>query len=587
VTNPLLPAPARTAGRILIWVLLALLVVLIAAAAWLGVRGYLAYGHLTAAQRTAAEVTRNLDDTDAATARLADIAADTAAARSLTSDPVWHAAEVLPWVGDQLSAVATVTAAVDDVAGKAVTPLVRVASDFSAGALKPVDGRIDVSGFGEMHDAAEATTAQVTLASDTVDDIDRTALLPPLAKAVEDVSGLLASVETGSDAVSRATALMPAILGADGPRNYLVVFQNNAEWRSLGGIVGAMALVHTENGQISLAAQASASGDIGKLRDPVLDIGPELTAFMQTRPARYMQNATQVPSFPLAAQIAQAMWEREYGVRVDGVISLDPVTLSYMLAATGPVALPTGDELTSENAIPLLLNEVYLRYDGATQDAFFQVAAASVFAKLAAGDVAPSALVSALAKAGDEERLLIWSNAPEEQAILDGTSLQGLLPVTDSERTSFGVYLNDATGSKMDYYMKVGTGVQWCTAPGGPAEAVLDVSLKNDAPADAAALPPSITGGGGFGTEAGLTRTTGYLYLPEGASVLSSENSDGSGFQTGTDQGRTVLIWSSLLAPGQEASASIRVRTPWTPELSAQVTPVLPGTNSELVASCG
>jgi hypothetical protein len=587
VTNPLLPAPARTAGRVLVWVLLALLVILVAAAAWLGVRGYLAYGHLTAAQRAAGEVTRNLDDTDAATARLADIAADTAAARALTSDPVWQAAEVLPWVGDQLSAVATVTAAVDDVAGKALTPLVRVASDFSAGALKPVDGRIDLSEFGEMHDAAQSTTAQVTLASDAVDDIDRTALLPPLAKAVEDVSGLLSSVRTGSDAVSRATALMPAILGADGPRNYLVVFQNNAEWRSLGGIVGAMALVHTENGQISLAAQASASGGIGKLRDPVLDIGPELTAFMETRPARFMQNATQVPSFPLAAQIAQAMWEREYGVRVDGVISLDPVTLSYMLAATGPVALPTGDELTSENAIPLLLNEVYLRYDGSTQDAFFQVAAASVFAKLAAGEVAPSALVSALAKAGDEERLLIWSNAPEEQAILDGTSLQGLLPVTDSERTSFGVYLNDATGSKMDYYMKVGTGVQWCTAPGGPAEAVLDVSLKNDAPADAAALPASITGGGGFGTEAGLTRTTGYLYLPEGASVLSSENSDGSGFQSGTDQGRPVLIWSSLLAPGQEASASIRVRTPWTPELSAQVTPVLPGTDSDLVPSCG
>lgn len=587
MTNPLLPAPARTAGRILIWVLLAALVLLVAAAAWLGVRGYLAYGHLTAAQRAASEVTGNLDDTDAATARLADIAADTAAARSLTSDPVWQAAEALPWVGDQLAAVATVTAAVDDVAGKALTPLVRVASDFSAGALKPVDGRIDVSGFGEMHEAAQSTTSQVALASDTVDGIDRAALLPPLANAVEDVSGLLATVETGSDAVSRATALMPAILGADGPRNYLVVFQNNAEWRSLGGIVGAMALVHTEDGQISLAAQASASGDFGRFTDPVIDLGPDITGFMQTRPARYMQNATQVASFPLAAQIAQAMWERERGVRVDGVISLDPVTLSYMLAATGPVALPTGDELTSENAIPLLLNEAYLRYDPATQDAFFQVAAASVFAKLASGDVAPSALVAALAKAGEEERLLIWSNAPQEQAILDGTSLQGLLPVTDSERTSFGVYLNDATGSKMDYYMKVGTGVRWCTAQGGSSEAVLDVTLHNDAPADAASLPSSITGGGIFGTEAGLTRTTGYLYLPEGASVLSSTSSEEAGFQSGTDQGRQVLVWSSLLAPGEEARASIRVRTPWTPELGAQVTPVLPGTSSTLVASCG
>ena len=77
------------------------------------------------------------------------------------------------------------------------------------------------------------------------------------------------------------------------------------------------------------------------------------------------------------------MWLRETGVDVSGVISLDPVSLSYLLEATGPVALPTGDVLTSENAVDLLLNGVYLRYaDPRDQDAFFAAAAGSVFGAL-------------------------------------------------------------------------------------------------------------------------------------------------------------------------------------------------------------
>ena len=53
------------------------------------------------------------------------------------------------------------------------------------------------------------------------------------------------------DALSRTATLLPAMLGRDGPRDYLIVFQNNAEWRSLGGIVGALAL---QRGVVELGA---------------------------------------------------------------------------------------------------------------------------------------------------------------------------------------------------------------------------------------------------------------------------------------------------------------------------------------------
>lgn len=590
MTNPLLPRPARTAGRILVWVLLAVVVLAAAAAAWLGIRGYLAYSHLRDAESAARGVAADVDDPAAAAAKIPAIAADTAEARALTSDPVWEAAQTLPWVGEQLSAVATIVAAVDDVAGSALEPLVGVASDFSVDALRPADGRFDLTGFADMHAAAAASTMQVARASAALDTVDRTTLLPPLASSLDDVETLLVTVHDAADAISRTTALMPAMLGQDAPRNYLVVFQNNAEWRSLGGIVGAMAMIHTEGGALSLTTQGSSS-DFDPYSDPVLDIGSELTAIMGEKPAQYIQNATQVPSFPVAAQISQEMWARQTGIRVDGVLSLDPVALSYLLTATGPVPLATGDVLTSENATQLLLNDVYQRFErSADQDAFFQDAAASVFAALVDGGTEPGALVSALALAGEERRLLVWNADPADQAVLDGTTLQGLLPVTDASQTAFGVYLNDGTGSKMDYYMGLDTGVQWCTDTEGEPDAALTVTLRDDAPADAAGLPRYITGGGNFGTAPGVTETVAYLYLPAGAELISATSSGGSGaagFTTATDQGRTVLIWGTELRPGEQATASVRVRTPFTDSLVVEATPVLPGNAGTAQAVCG
>ena len=38
--------------------------------------------------------------------------------------------------------------------------------------------------------------------------------------------------------------------GADGPRDYLLVFQNNAEIRATGGLPGSWARLHAEDGKL-------------------------------------------------------------------------------------------------------------------------------------------------------------------------------------------------------------------------------------------------------------------------------------------------------------------------------------------------
>ncbi|WP_375385834.1 DUF4012 domain-containing protein [uncultured Microbacterium sp.] len=593
MSEPVLPRPARRAGVVVAAVLGGLLIVCLVMLAWVGIRGALAYTHLRAAQDATTDIRADLGNPETAATAIADLSADTSAAHSLTSDPIWRLVEGAPWIGPQLAAFSTVAATLDDVVGTSLAPLAEVASTFSADSIRPQGGRIDLSSFVTIQDAATTGAEGVTAAAASIRAIDTTPLVAPLRSSVDQISALLDEAATGTDALARATALLPSMLGGSGPRNYLVLFQNNAELRSLGGIPGAMALIHTDGGAMTLSQQAS-TADFSPYAESVLPLPPEVVAIYGQRPGRYVQNVTQVPDFTISATLAQTMWAREFGQQVDGVLSLDPVALSYLLKATGPVTLPTGDVLTSDNAVSLLLNEVYLRYsDPAQQDEFFAAAASSVFTALSQGGADPVALLSALTRAGAEHRLLLWSAHPDEQARIAETTLAGALPVTDDQTATFGAFLNDGTGSKMDYYAKVDTNIAWdsCTLDAGglaTGKATLTLTIANAVPADASSLPEYITGGGHFGVPVGTARTVGYLYLPEGFILTASSLSTGGAFGSATHDGRQVLTFSVDLTPGATATATVSAQTTMAgaPRLTAEVTPgVIPAAAPEAV--CG
>lgn len=584
MTDNAIPRSLRVWGRVFAWVLAAVLILAVVMIAWVGIRGALAYGHLRDAQQAAAAARDAAADPAAAADAIAAITPETQAARALTSDPVWRVAEQLPWIGPQLNAVSTVAAAIDDVAGDALAPLLDAATGFDVASLRPQDGRIDLTTFASIQDAAATGAAGITGAAASVSAIDRSPLLAPVEEAVDEVGDLLNETRDTAGALARAGALLPAMLGAEGPRDYLVLFQNNAEWRSAGGLTSAMALIHTDGGAMTLAGQESGS-DYPRYDEAVVPLGDEIDAIYGERPARWVQNVTQVPDFAVSGTIAREMWAREHGgQQVDGVIALDPVALSYLLEATGPVTLPNGDVLSSENAVSLLLNDVYKRFPRPVdQDAYFAAAAASVFDALANGNVEPAALVASLVRAGDERRLLLWSAHEDEQALLADTTLAGGLPASDRDVARFGVFLNDGTGSKMDFYQTAATTVAWesCSVDGSgdaTGTATLSVTLTNNAPADAGtSLPAYITGGGDYGVPPGTARTVGYIYLPEGFELAEATLTGDLGFGGGMHEGRRVLSFSVDIAPGASATAVVSARPayPGASTVEVQQTPTL------------
>ncbi|MDK1360182.1 DUF4012 domain-containing protein [Arthrobacter sp. zg-Y1219] len=510
-------------------------------------------------------------DHQAAELTFATIRKETTAARSTTTAAIWKGASFIPVYGVNFSAVREVAVSADDIAVHAAAPLLERYTSLSLQALSPVDGRID---FGELQNAAPSISKAantVRLSHERMASIDVSRLLPELARpvgaATEELKQLTALLNTASSSAQ----LLPALLGADEPRDYLVLVQNSSEARATGGIPGALAILHTDDGRISLGEQSSAVA-MGAFRPP-MNVDPEQLALFTDRLGTQMQNVNLTPDFPTAAQSAKLMWEeRNAGQTIDGVLALDPVVLSHLLEATGPVNLSDPEilnlvretslpsALTSDNVVPTLLSDVYHEIeDPQAQDAYFSAVAAIVFSAFTEGQGDGGKLVKALAASAEENRLYLWSSHSAEQDIIASTPLHGSVTGKDAGGANFGVYFNDGTGAKMDYYVNRTVQVIQACSVGEYGQFAVRVTATNNAPADAAtSLPAYVTGGGVFGVEPGRIRTNYVVYGPSQAFVeTATVNGQPVPVSTGKHGQRPVGTVQLELGPGETSTIDL------------------------------
>lgn len=550
-------ARERSPGQsVTLRIVLGLVIVLVLAIAWVGIRAVMAKGELQSAIPLATQIRSQIvsGDGQAAGKTFAELAPHAAKAATLTGDPVWRACEFVPFVGSNLTAMRQVSSIVDELVQSAAEPLTQIVGDVKVADFKPVDGALDVQPLVAVQ--PQIRTANVALAKASHDAalIDSTQTLSPVTDAVAELQRVVTAAAASVDTLDRAVRLLPAMLGADGPRNYLILVQSPGELRATGGVSGAMAIIHTENGKITLAQQAS-SEDFKSTDAPVLPLPADTVGIYGDITGRFVQSANLTPDFALTGALTREMWRLQFGLEVDGVLTVDPATLGYLLKATGPINLPTGEVLTSDNAVQMLVRDVYATYtDKTEQDDFFATAASAVFAKVSAGQADPKKLIQAFARAGSEGRLLVWSAHDSEQQDLADTTLAGALPVSDARTTRFGVYLNDSTGGKMDTYLdvKVALGQQECGTDGRPSYGV-GVTLTNTAPADAGtSLPSRATGGGVYGVTPGNVQTIVSVYGAPGMKNTGLTRNDAAvAYNAATDSGYPVSTLEVELAPGE------------------------------------
>ncbi|MDQ4137447.1 MAG: DUF4012 domain-containing protein, partial [Actinomycetota bacterium] len=298
----------RRGGRVALWAVLGLFVLVIAAAAWIGVRGILAKDHLERAQALVGQLQEQVTaDPQGALQIVAFIQVETAEARSLTGDPIWRAGELVPVVGKNLGVVRELAESVDDVSKGALEPLAAVASTLDVSALKPTDGRINLEPIIAATESVATADEVIVATQQRVEGIDADGTLRFVADAQIQLADQLGKAAELTGTARTVTQLVPPMLGAYGPRNYIVMFQNNAEARPLGGNPAALILLNLDNGAISIAQQASSSDFDRKQGSPV-ELDPNVFSVYYKDFANYVMDITTRPDFPTAARLAQGYW---------------------------------------------------------------------------------------------------------------------------------------------------------------------------------------------------------------------------------------------------------------------------------------
>ncbi|GKV72787.1 DUF4012 domain-containing protein [Pseudarthrobacter sp. NCCP-2145] len=534
-------------------------------AAWIAIKATAIRDDLGQAAHLAEKLREEVaaSDSGSATRTVFEMRKHTIAAKQAADDPLWTLASGLPWAGPNFSAVAEVARAADDVVGLALEPLADVYEKLDWGTLLPSTTGTDLGPLSSAAPSVSSAAYAVRISSDRLTQIDTDRLVPQISQPLAEAAEQLQQATGALNAAADASRLMPLMLGAEEPRDYLLIIQNNAESRASGGIPGALAVLNLDKGKMTLGAQSTAT-DLGVMQ-PSLPVEREQQQIYSGRLGKFMQDINLTPDFPTAASTAQAMWERKTGQRVHGVVSIDPVALGYILDAAGPAKindpevlrlagnkLPT--ELTGDNVVSTLLSAVYANIEEPErQDAYFAGVASEIFATLSNGKSNASELTKGLTRGAEEGRVLVWSGAEAEQSLISKYALSGSISGPSVSPAQFGVYFNDGTGAKMDYYTKRTVQLIKGCPHDGYEETTVRITSTNTAPGDAAtSLPPYVTGDGLFGVPPGSVQTNLVAYGPAQAHVEAAKlDGQKTEFAPYFHGNRPVGVLAIRLAPGE------------------------------------
>ncbi|WP_329009704.1 DUF4012 domain-containing protein [Micromonospora rifamycinica] len=547
----------RTRRRVRRVLLVGLVVtaVLLGAAGWVGFRGWQARAHLVNAAGLARELSSQVlaGDLDRAQRTLAALQEQAGAARAATGDPGWWVARHAPYAGDDVAAVRSIAVAIDDLARHAFPVLLR--TDLAT--LVPTEGRLDLDRLRAASAGLAEADAAVRRSRVGLDAVPAEDLVSQLRTALGELRTKIDRLAGLTGAAQRGAQVLPALLGANGPRSYLLLSQNLAELRATGGMFGAYAVIHADDGRIRLREQGT-SAQFGRFTPP-LPVADEVRRIYTDLPGIYPADVNLTPHFPTAAKLYREMYRRHSGQTVDGVLAIDPVMLSYLLQATGPVRVPGDATLVSSQVVRTLLSDAYQGRDDSGQDAFFAASASAVFDAFLTKKVNPRGLLSALDRSITERRILFWSARSEEQRTFHDTRLAGVLPEQEAAPT-VGVFLNDGSGAKLGYYLRpAATLTMGDCADEGRRHLRLRFTLHSSAPDTG--LSKSVLGLA-KADDPYTARTLVSLYSPAGGTVLGARL-DGKPIPlgSGTERRRQVVIATVDVAPNATRTLDVDLLT--------------------------
>lgn len=297
---------------------------------------------------------------------------------------------------------------------------------------------------GDLREVGATVTsadAAVHDAQRQVDSLDGYRLLGPLGSARRDMKSRLGEIVSRIDELDGAMVLTLDIVGANGPRRYLILTQNPDEVRPTGGYIGTYGLLAAADGHLKLLQYGA--GGVWARAHPQASIPPTRAPFVfqyATPPQEQtISNVNVTPDFPAAAELAASMWRRGGEQPINGVLSLEPSVLARLIKVLGPVRVPAYHETVTATDVQQRI-DYYThgapakgKTDAQRKD-FIAELAHAVLARMLTlhGDQWLEA-ATGLREGLKHREAMIWSADPHVQSAIARLGWDGSLPATTGD----------------------------------------------------------------------------------------------------------------------------------------------------------
>lgn len=409
-----------------------------------------------------------------------------AGARDDMGNPAVRVISWLPLLGRTPDAVAAVAEAGELVAGAGLE-LARSGEGLpgQVAALAPRDGRIPLAPMHRLAPALDRAAGLLGRADAIMKESPDRWIPGPIGDPKYQFETEVAEAHRIVGAAAGLARALPAFLGEDGTRRYLVGAQNPAELRGTGGLMGAVAIMEARRGRIRL-------GHFG----PIQELTPSRIQGLDPPNPDYariydrwggpglMHNINMTPDVPSAAVAIERLYERVEGVRLDGVVLADPHALASLMRITGGARVPgLGVTLDAETLVPFVSNKAYaLLRDSDARKRLLGDVAGAVLRRFLAGSAAsdPSAMGRGLAEAAGDGHLLLHSTDPSIQSAFEHARIAGSLVRPPGDYLN--VVVNNLGANKVDYFVNRTVTYDVQLRPGGEADATATVRFDNETP---------------------------------------------------------------------------------------------------------
>ncbi len=160
----------------------------------------------------------------------------------------------------------------------------------------------DLRSYSRSISSATLTEINIDRARNLNRDIDQIMMVAnlPVIKQISQLFGL--NFVPIKDEIKSIVSVAPILAGSQSPKLYLIAFQNSAEARGTGGILGAYAIIEFNKGSIKVIKTGSNEPLYGSSLEKIpIDVPNEYRKLYGENPA-ILQNSNLSPHFPYGAK---------------------------------------------------------------------------------------------------------------------------------------------------------------------------------------------------------------------------------------------------------------------------------------------